>query len=143
MPIPLTPLTLEKIGTCDIDSTPPAITMSCVPLITACAAKWIACWEEPHCRSTAVPGTLMGSTEESTTLRATLQDCSPTCETHPKMTSSTSDGSKSGVRSPTNEFTTAAPRSAGCSVESVPLFLPAAVRAAATMKARGEGILVC
>ena len=29
--------------------------------ITACAAKCTACWDEPHCRSTVVPGTSSGS----------------------------------------------------------------------------------
>ncbi len=37
--------------------TPPATTRSAVPDITAWAAKWTACCEEPHCRSTVVPGT--------------------------------------------------------------------------------------
>jgi len=40
--------------------TPPAITRSCVPLITPCAAKWIACCELPHCRSMVTPGTASG-----------------------------------------------------------------------------------
>ena len=33
----------ENIGTRDIDSTPPAITTSIWPDITAAAAKWTAC----------------------------------------------------------------------------------------------------
>ena len=40
--------------------TPPATTRSAVPLITACAAKCTACWDEPHCRSTVTPGTSSG-----------------------------------------------------------------------------------
>ena len=40
--------------------TPPATTRSCVPDITPCAAKWIACCAEPHWRSTVVPGTDSG-----------------------------------------------------------------------------------
>ena len=40
--------------------TPPASTTSCVPLMTACAAKCTACCELPHCRSTVVPGTESG-----------------------------------------------------------------------------------
>ena len=66
------------IGTRVIDSTPAAITTSCIPDITACAANCSACWEEPHCRSTDVAGTLSGSFDASTALRATLPDCSPT-----------------------------------------------------------------
>lgn len=38
----------RPIGTRVIDSTPAAITMSIVPLITAWAAKCSACCEEPH-----------------------------------------------------------------------------------------------
>ena len=41
-------VTLEPIGTRVMLSTPLAITTSCVPLITAWAANWIACWLEPH-----------------------------------------------------------------------------------------------
>ena len=51
----------SPIGTRVIDSTPAAITMSMVPDITACAAKCSACCDEPHWRSTEVPGTLSGS----------------------------------------------------------------------------------
>src|SRR6516164_3056637 len=40
--------------------TPPATTRSAVPLSTAWAAKWTACWDEPHCRSTVTPGTASG-----------------------------------------------------------------------------------
>ena len=56
-------------------STPPAITTSIAPDITACAAKCSACCEEPHCRSIVVPGTLSGSREASTALRATFIAC--------------------------------------------------------------------
>ena len=52
---------LDPIGTCDMFSTPAAMTTSCIPLMTACTAKWMACCEDPHCRSTDVPGTLSGS----------------------------------------------------------------------------------
>ena len=68
----------SPIGTRLMLSTPAAMTTSIAPDITACAAKWIACCDEPHCRSTDVPGTLSGSVEDSTALRATFSDCSPT-----------------------------------------------------------------
>ena len=58
-------------------ATPAAITTSCVPLITACAANWIACWDEPHCRSMVTAGTDCGSDEASTALRPTWKLCSP------------------------------------------------------------------
>ena len=35
-------------------------TRSYAPAWTPCAAKWIACWDEPHWRSTDVPGTSTG-----------------------------------------------------------------------------------
>ena len=74
-------------------STPAAITMSMVPDITACAAKCSACCDEPHWRSTEVPGTLSGSFEAMMALRAMLLDCSPACITQPMITSSTWAGS--------------------------------------------------
>ena len=40
--------------------TPPATTRSCVPDITACAAKWTACWAEPHWRSIGGAGHVLG-----------------------------------------------------------------------------------
>ena len=40
-----------------MDSTPPATATSAWPLMTVAAAKATACWEDPHWRSTVVPGT--------------------------------------------------------------------------------------
>jgi len=57
------------IGTRDMLSTPAAITTSCVPDMTAWAAKWIACCEEPHWRSIVTAGTLSGSFDANTALR--------------------------------------------------------------------------
>ena len=65
------------IGTRLMLSTPAAMTTSIWPDMTVAAAKWIACWEEPHWRSTEVAGTLSGSLEASTAPRATLLACSP------------------------------------------------------------------
>jgi hypothetical protein len=36
------------MGTVLIDSTPEAMATSYAPLMTPCAAKWIACWLLPH-----------------------------------------------------------------------------------------------
>ncbi len=44
-------------------------TPSWVPDITAWAANWIACCDEPHWRSMVTAGTLCGSFEASTALR--------------------------------------------------------------------------
>jgi hypothetical protein len=101
-----------NIGTRDMLSTPAAITTSCMPDITACAAKCSACCDDPHWRSMEVPGTDSGSKRDaSTALRATLVDCSPTWLTQPSSTSSTAAGSMP-VRS-TSASSTSAARSAG------------------------------
>ena len=49
--------------------------------------------DEPHWRSTVVPGTVSGKPAASTALRAMLTPCSPTCMTQPITTSSTRAGS--------------------------------------------------
>jgi len=86
-------LRARPIGTLVIDSTPAAITISMLPAITACAAKCNACCDEPHWRSIEVAGTLSGSFEAITALRAMLLDCSPACITQPMITSSICAGS--------------------------------------------------
>ena len=40
--------------------------------MTPWAAKWSACWDEPHCRSTVVAGTDSGQPAASTALRPML-----------------------------------------------------------------------
>src|SRR6202163_500587 len=102
----------RPIGTRVIDSTPAAMTQSMLPDITACAAKCSACCDEPHCRSIEVPGTLSGSFEAITALRATLLDCSPACITQPMITSSTCEGS--APERSTSASSTEAARSTGC-----------------------------
>ena len=47
-------------------STPAAIVMSHTPDWMRFAAKWIACCDEPHCRSTVVAGTSTGNPAAST-----------------------------------------------------------------------------
>ena len=111
-------------------STPAAITTSIVPDITACAAKCSACCDEPHWRSTEVPGTDSGSLDAKIAFRAILLACSPTWLTQPMMTSSIMAGSTL-VRS-TNAFKICAPKSAGCQPDKRPPLRPPAVRAAAT-----------
>jgi hypothetical protein len=121
----------RPIGTRVMPSTPAAITTSMVPDITACAAKCSACCDEPHCRSTEVPGTLSGSFEAMMALRATLLDCSPACITQPMMTSSICAGS--APERSTNASSTEAARSTGCQPARRPPLRPPAVRAAATI----------
>jgi len=98
-----TPFTSAElpIGTRLIDSTPEAMTMSYAPDTMPWAAKLIACWLLPHWRSTVTPGTDSGSPAARAAKRVLLLLCCPTCPTTPPMTSSTSTGSRSGVRSST------------------------------------------
>ena len=52
---------VEPMGTRLMDSTPAPMVTSMAPAITAWATKWMACWAEPHWRSTVVPGTDSGN----------------------------------------------------------------------------------
>src|SRR5579859_2974526 len=56
----------QNMGTRVMLSIPAAMTTSCVPDMTACAANWIACCEEPHCRSIVTAGTVSGRREART-----------------------------------------------------------------------------
>ena len=122
---------LENIGTRVMLSTPAAITTSCVPDMIACAANWIACCEEPHCRSIDTAGTDCGSFDDSTAPRPMWFDCSPACVTQPMITSSIEAGSMP-VRS-TSALSVSAASSAGCQSLSAPLRRPPAVRTASTI----------
>ncbi len=71
------------MGTRLIASTPPPMTTSMAPDITAWAAKWTACWAEPHWRSTVVPGTVSGNPAARAALRPMFMACSPTVMVQP------------------------------------------------------------
>ncbi len=71
------------------------MTMSMAPDMTAWAAKWMACWADPHWRSTVVPGTVSGKPAARAALRPMFMACSPTVMVHPMTTSSTRAGSRS------------------------------------------------
>src|SRR3989442_11546443 len=114
-------------------STPAAITTSYAPAITPCAAKCAACCDEPHWRSTVVPGTDSGNPAARAAARPTLPDWSPICITQPTITSSTTAGS-SPFRS-TSACNTCAARSTGCQLPSWPFRRPSGVRTASTMTA--------
>ena len=73
MPNGSAPSTDEPIGTRLMLSTPAAITTSYAPAITPCAAKWRACCDDPHCRSTVVPGTESGKPAARSALRPDVQ----------------------------------------------------------------------
>src|SRR5215218_7015577 len=124
------PLMVEPIGTRVMCSPPPATTSWYPPAMIPWAANWTACWEEPHCRSIVVAGTSSGSPAASQTLRAALADCSPTWDTQPMITSSTSSGSIP-LRS-TSARSATAPRSTACTPDSPPLRRPTGVLTAPT-----------
>src|SRR5450759_4022592 len=124
---------VTNIGTRLMTSTPPATATSYCPEITPAAAKCAACWEEPHWRSSVVPGTASGQPAASTALRPTLAACSPVWLTTPQITSSTRAGSIP-VRS-TSAVSTWAERSTGCQSFSAPLRFPVGVRTASTITA--------
>src|SRR6476646_8112217 len=110
--------------------TPPARIRSAVPDMIACAPKEIACWLDPHCRSTVTPGTSSGEPAASQDSRAMFPACGPIASTQPAITSSTAPGSTS--TRPNRPRHAAAPRSTGCTPASDPLRLPTAVRTAST-----------
>jgi hypothetical protein len=112
-------------------SAPAAMTTSCVPDMTACAANWIACCDEPHWRSIVTAGTLSGSFEAKTALRPKAKDCSPAWVTQPMMTSSIAAGSMPAES--TSASRTLAARSAGWTVDNRPLRRPPGRRTALTI----------
>src|ERR1700729_4298776 len=101
--------------------------------MTPCAAKWMACCEEPHWRSMVVAGTDSGQPAAGTALRPMLRDFSETCMTQPMITSSIRAGS-SWLRSATARRASEA-RSTACQLRSFPLRLPPGVRTASTITA--------
>src|SRR5699024_3122757 len=125
------PGALENMGTVLMHSTPAAMTTSMAPEAMAWAAKWIACWEEPHWRSMVVPGTVVGSPAARAALRPMLVLCGPIWLTQPMMTSSTRAGST--PERPTSSFRVSAANSTGCQPEREPFRLPTGVRTASTM----------
>ena len=126
---------LAPIGTRLMTSTPAAIATSYCPDITPWAAKCIACWDEPHWRSTVVPGTDSGRPAASTAFLPMLTAWAPTWVTQPMMTSSTIAGSRS-FRT-TSDRRVSAARSTGCHPDSLPCRRPPAVRIASTITAFG------
>ena len=134
------PCMVMPIGTSVMCSTPAAITTSYAPAITPWAAKWAACCDDPHCRSTEVPATDSGKPAARAALRAMLRPWAPVCMTQPMITSSTSAESRS-LRS-TTALSASAARSTGCQSFNFPLRFPPAVRTASTITAVGMGRLL-
>src|SRR5215211_2391763 len=95
------------------------------------AAKWTACWLEPHWRSMVVAGTDSGKPAPSTAFRAMFMLCSSTWRTHPAITSSTSSESIPVLS--TSAERVCERRSVGCqSLRALPR-LPTGVRTASTI----------
>src|ERR1700739_264269 len=93
----------------------------------------MACWLEPHWRSTVVPGTDSGKPAARTALRPTLAVCSPTCMTQPAITSSISAGSS--LLRATRPLSVKPRRSTGCQDFNVPSRRPSGVRIASMITA--------
>src|SRR3954466_10016299 len=129
----LAPPTDDPIGTRDMDSTPPATTTSYWPATSPAAAKCTECWLEPHCRSTVTPVISSGQPAASTAVRPMSMVCSPTWETQPQTTSSTTAGSM--PERSASEVSTCADRLTGCTPDRPPLRLPTGVRTASTITA--------
>ena len=105
-------------GARDMDSTPPATTMSAAPALIMKVAMAMALMPEAHSRFTVIPGTVSGKPASSQAMRATLRFSSPAPFALPRITSSTSAGSIPA--SVTTCFTTRAARSSGRTEDRAP-----------------------
>jgi hypothetical protein len=124
-------LVLLPIGTLVMTSTPQASATSTAPAPTREAARFVACWLDPHWVSTVVAATDSGRPAVSQAVRATLKDCSPTWLTQPPTTWPTSVGwtPERDTVSPR----TAPRRSAGWVPAKPPLRRPTGLRSASMM----------
>src|SRR5262245_2911122 len=105
------------------------------PAATAWAAKWTACWLEPHMRLSVTAGTCTGKPARSTPSLPTLAPCSSTCVTVPVMTSSIFAGSiRTRSASP---WRTWASRRSGRVSRKAPPRRPNGVRTASRMTVSG------
>ena len=122
------------IGVRVMTSTPAATTMSYAPAMTPCAPKCIACWLEPHWRSTVVDGTDFGPAGGehgvATDVERLLADLH-----HAAHDDVVDDGRGRGGCAPASALSTWAASAAGCQSLSLPLRLPPGVRTASTITA--------
>ena len=130
----------DPIGMRVMDSTPAAMAMSTVPEATRLAARLAAWWLDPHWVSTVVAAVVMGRPAASQAVRAMLNDCSPTCDTHPVTTCWTAAGSMP-VRS-IRAMMGVPSRSAGCTVDRPPFRRPTGVRTASTITTSAIGAML-
>src|SRR4051794_5450468 len=106
---------------------------STTPPPTRPAASAVACCEEPHCASTVVAATEIGSPAVSHAVRVMFMVCSPTWSTQPPTTCPTSAGSMP-ERSTTSRWTSPS-RRAGCTPDRAPFRRPMGVLTASTTTA--------
>ena len=116
-----------------IDSTPPAITMSYVPVAMAPAAIAIACRPLEQKRLMVCALDSMGNPPSNPMVRATFRPCSPSGIAQPRVSSSISAGFTRGTRASSAAMTWPA-SSSGRVCASVPLCArPTAERTASTI----------
>ena len=116
-------------------SAPPATIVWANPAMTRSAASAIACSPDEQNRLMVKAEVVTGSPARRLAMRATFIPCSASGMAQPRITSSTSDGSRPGTRPIASRIATAA-MSSGRLLRSRPLgALPTAVRTAETMTA--------
>ena len=112
----------EPMGTRDMLSTPPATTKSSQPLATFCAAMFTASRPEAQKRLICTPDTRKSQPALSKAVLGKTEPCSPTGDTQPITTSSTSAGSKSWRAC--SWFSNPPSKSTGLTLCKLPSFLP-------------------
>src|SRR6185436_13707159 len=118
-----------------IDSVPPAMMQSAMPAMIRSAAIAMVCEPDEQKRLTVTAGTSCGRPARSAAIRATFEPDSASGVAQPMMTSSIDSGGSGGNRFNKSAITAAA-RSSGRVVRSVPRgALPTAVRTPATITA--------
>ncbi len=122
------------MGTMDMLSTPPAMTLSPMPAMICWAAMAMAWRPEEQKRLMVWPAVASGRPARSNAMRAMFMPCSASGKAQPRTTSSISAASMPARW--ITAFITSAAISSGRVVRSVPLgALPTAVRAADTITA--------
>jgi hypothetical protein len=126
---------LPPMATMDMDSTPPAITMSPFPARIESEAMAMVWEPEQQKRLTVMAGTSTGKPAANEIRRATFMPCSPSGMAQPRTMSSTSALSSPSTRSTRPWSICEAKASGRVSLRLPFLARPMAVRAAATMTA--------
>ena len=104
--------TSAPIGWWPMCSTPPTSTTSAAPIAISPAPAVVAVSAPAHIRSTAKPGTVLGSPASSATSRPSVSPWSPTCAVAAMTTSSIRSGGTVGLRRSSSRTTLTAMSSA-------------------------------